>query len=343
MMTLNSSLLKMKKNPGEMLAKLKGEAEKQTKGGKRDVRFWSPTFNKEKGAGSATIRFLPAMSDDALPWVQVYHRSFQGAGKAWYFENDLSTLGRKDDPVYDLTKRLYASGIKSDEEVAKPFKRKVKYIANALVIRDPANPEAEGKVFLYDYGSQIADVIGAAREPKFEDQVALEPFNPWYGAPLNIRITAKVRGNDVLPNYEQSTFGTVAAMADEDEKILDICSKGYDLGEFIAPDKFKTVEELKRLMFEVLGPTVGSGVETVPGWGTPASNTQTRRPRTETQKPAPEKTDLEDDVDGGVPDAFAGDEAELEAAMSGSTPDPTVPAVAPVSDDDMEFMQNLMG
>jgi len=346
-----SSLLKMKQNPSALLDKLKGEAEKQTKGGKKDSRFWSPHFNKEKGTGGAVIRFLPPINEDTLPWVQIYYRTFKGNGGQWYFENDLSTLGQKD-PAGDMARRLYNSGIESDKEVAKKYKRKVKYISNILVIRDPANPENDGKVFLYEYGSQIFDICKAARAEKDPENVdardPFEPFNPWTGANLTIRIKAKQIGKDTVPNYDTSSFGEVCAMKDTDDEIVEICSKGYSLTEFIAPEQFKSFDELAKLLFEVVGPTVGSGIETVPGWAAPAAAAAaaTRKP----QQPAASKQQ---------DDEFDQQDDDLDAIMGGGTtqaaasaaPAATPPAdeagddlPPPASDDDdLAFMENLMG
>ena len=37
-------------------------------------------------------------------------------------------------------------------------------------MKDPSNPENEGKVFLYKYGKKIFDKIMSAMQPEFEDE-----------------------------------------------------------------------------------------------------------------------------------------------------------------------------
>lgn len=333
---LKASLLAMKKNPKALLDAMKETAEKQSKGGgTKDARFWKPTFDKKTGVGSATIRLLPSPDAGELAWAQVYSRSFKGPTGKWYFENDLSTLGRKDDPVGNMCRRLYNSGIESDKEVQKKYKRKVNYIYNIKVISDPANRENDGKVFLYETGAQIFKIIQDAREAKFEDEVAIEGTDPWCGANLNLRIIGKELNNDIVPNYEKSSFGQVCALADTDDEIFEIISKGYSLKEFVAADKFKTVEELQTLLFEVLGPRVGSGVETVEGWGDGAP-AGVKAPKQETAKAS--------DKPAARPAEVPEDEADLDEIMKVAKQEQQDEPSSPVADqDDMEFFETLMG
>ena len=117
---------------------------------KEDTRFWQPTVDKA-GNGSAVIRFLPAPKGEDLPWVQIWNHGFQGPTGKWYIENSLTTIGQND-PVSELNSKLWNSGIESDKDIARAQKRKLTYISNIVVVKDPAHPELEGQVFLYKYG-----------------------------------------------------------------------------------------------------------------------------------------------------------------------------------------------
>ena len=94
-----------------------------------DDRFWRLEGDKA-GNGTATIRFLPRVEGDELPWVRIFSHGFQGPTGKWYIENDLSTIKQKD-PVGDLASRLWNSGIESDKDEA----RKVAQV----ILSDPAN------------------------------------------------------------------------------------------------------------------------------------------------------------------------------------------------------------
>jgi hypothetical protein len=45
------------------------------------------------------------------------------------------------------------------------------------VIKDKLNPEAEGKVWLFEYGKKIQERIKSAISPAFEDEESFDPFN----------------------------------------------------------------------------------------------------------------------------------------------------------------------
>lgn len=62
-----------------------------------DERFWRLEGDKV-GNGTATIRFLPRVDGDELPWIKIFSHGFQGPTGKWYIENSLTTLG-EDDPV----------------------------------------------------------------------------------------------------------------------------------------------------------------------------------------------------------------------------------------------------
>ena len=76
----------------------------------------------------------------------------------WYIENSLTTLNQKD-PVSEYNSQLWNSGVESDKEIARKQKRKLQYYSNIYVVQDSANPENEGKVFLYRYGKKIFDKL----------------------------------------------------------------------------------------------------------------------------------------------------------------------------------------
>ena len=122
-----------------------------------DERLWKPNVDKA-GNGYAVIRFLPAPKGEELPWVRVWNHAFQIPTGQWYIENSLTTLNQKD-PVSEYNSQLWNSGVESDKEIARKQKRKLQYYSNIYVVQDSANPENEGKVFLYRYGKKIFDKL----------------------------------------------------------------------------------------------------------------------------------------------------------------------------------------
>jgi|TARA_B100001142_G_scaffold74350_1_gene75066 hypothetical protein len=242
--------LKKQSKLGSLTSKLVNQVEKMNKSaGSSDERLWKPEVDKA-GNGYAVIRFLPPPDGEDMPFAKVYSHAFTGPGGQWYIENSLTTLG-KDDPVSEFNSQLWNNGTDAGKEQARKQKRKLSYISNIYVVKDPANPQNEGKVFLYKYGKKIFDKIMAAMQPEFEDETPINPFDFWQGANFKLKIK-RVAG---YWNYDSSEFAIQGPLLDEDEEMEAIWNKEYSLQEFLAPDQFKSYDELKARLELVLGKT----------------------------------------------------------------------------------------
>ena len=234
----------------KLLASVQEENAPQEKKSYVDDRLWKPELDKS-GTGSAVIRFLPAVDGEELPWVKVWKHAFQGPTGKWYIENSLTTLNQKD-PVSEHNTQLWNTGLESDKETARKQKRKLEYYSNIYVVNDPKHPENNGKVFLFRYGKKIFDKIMAAMQPEFEDETPINPFDFWEGANFKL----KIRKVDGYWNYDKSEFDSVSALLDDDAKLDATWKTQYPLADFHAPSNFKSYEELKKRLDDVLSGTV---------------------------------------------------------------------------------------
>jgi hypothetical protein len=244
---MSFSDLKKQSKLGSLTAKLVKEVEKMNNtSSSGDERLWKLECDKSQN-GYAIIRFLPAPDGEDLPFVKLYSHAFQGPG-GWFIEHSLTTLGQKD-PVSELNSELWNNGTDAGKEIARKQKRKLTYIANIYVVKDPANPDNEGKVFLYKFGKKIFDKITAAMQPEFEDETPIDPFDFWQGA--NFKLKAKnVAG---YRNYDSSEFAAQGALLDDDDAMEAIWKKQYSLAELVSPNQFKSYDELKKRLGHVLG------------------------------------------------------------------------------------------
>tara|TARA_Y100000816_G_scaffold111933_2_gene78313 strand:- start:745 stop:1674 length:930 start_codon:yes stop_codon:yes gene_type:complete len=239
--------LKKQSNLGSLTSKLVKEVEKMNNtGGGGDDRLWKPEMDKT-GNGYAVIRFLPAPDGEELPWAKMYSHAFQGPG-GWYIENSLTTLGQKD-PVSEHNRELWNSGLDSDKETVRKQKRKLSYYANIYVVQDKANPDNEGKVFLYKFGKKIFDKIMEAMQPEYEDETAINPFDFWQGANFKLKLK-KVAG---YWNYDSSEFAASGVLLDDDDALEAVWKKQYSLTSLTAADQFKSYEDLDKRLKMVLG------------------------------------------------------------------------------------------
>lgn len=244
------SFAELKKNRANTISKLAEAAEKVAEGKKNytDDRFWSPTVDKA-GNGYAVIRFLPAAEGESLPWVRYWDHGFKGPTGRWYIENSLTSIG-KDDPLSELNSKLWNTGIEENKQKVRERKRRLHYVANVLVISDPANPANDGKVKLFKFGKKIFDKILDVMQPEFEDEKAVNPFDLWEGADFKI----KIRNVEGYRNYDKSEFAPVSALFNgDDKKLEEVYKQLVKLSEFLDPKNYKSYEELVKKLKEVLG------------------------------------------------------------------------------------------
>lgn len=248
------SLDHLRKNRMSDINKLVAAAEKvggnagQQQASYEDNRFWKPEVDKA-GNGFAIIRFLPTPVGEDLPWVRYWDHGFQGPG-GWYIEKSLTSIGMND-PVGEVNTKLWNSGLDSDKEIARKQKRRLHYVANVLVVSDPAHPENEGKIFLYQFGKKIFDKMMDVMQPQFQDEEPVNPFDLWEGANFKL----KIRNVEGYRNYDKSEFDKPSAVSNDESELEAIYAKVYSLKEFTDPSKYKTYDELKAKLERVLGGT----------------------------------------------------------------------------------------
>ena len=248
------SLKEMKRNRAASLAKLSEQAANAVGGKKNydDERFWRPTRDKE-GNGYAEIRFLPPKEGEDDAWIIYYDHGFKGPTGQWYIEKSLTTIG-KDDPVGEMNSELWNKEgtddqVKANRKIVRDRKRRLHYVANILVEKDPANPANEGKVFLYDFGKKIFEKLKDAMEPGFEDETPINPFDFWDGATFKVKVR-KVEG---WVNYDKSEFKDQEPLFGGDEdRLQEVYDQLHSLSDLISPDKFKSYDELKLKLNKVL-------------------------------------------------------------------------------------------
>jgi hypothetical protein len=290
----------LKKNRTKTLDKLNSQLEKISSKSYQDPnagKFWKPTRDKA-GNGFAVIRFLPASKGEEMPFVRIWDHGFQGPTGLWYIENSLTTLNQ-DDPISEFNSKLWNSGVESDKEQARKQKRRLKYTANIYVVKDGANPENEGKVFMYQFGKKIFDKLNDLMNPTFEDEEPTNPFDLWEGA--NFRL--KIRQFEGYPNYDKSEFDPSSALSEDDEVLERIWGEQHSLQDLVSEGNFKSYAELKTKMYRVLDlqndePTASAPVvETADELDLSSMSNDTSEPVMATAEPSVGSSASDDDDD----------------------------------------------
>lgn len=254
------SFSSLKKNRQKALDDIAKRAEEST--GKKtygpDERIWRITKDKNQN-GRAIIRFLPPPENNP-EWVEIFSYGFQGPSGLWYIEKDRNTLGWDEpDPVSEIVSEIWSKH-GADKDVARnkvgDRKRKKKFVTNILVVDDPAKPENNGKVFLFEFGPQVMGIIKSAMTPEFEDEQRINPFDLWDGG---ANFSFKVfKNQDNQVSYLKSAFMDPAPAADKtgkeysDEELEEFYNQTYDLIEYQRSD-IKSYDELLAKYNRVMG------------------------------------------------------------------------------------------
>jgi len=250
---MSLATLRKENSLDKLLGAVQSENAPQEKKSYVDDRIWKPVMDKT-GNGFAIIRFLPAPKGEELPWAKLWSHAFQGPTGQWYIENSLTTIGQND-PVSEHNSALWNSGVESDKEIARKQKRKLQYYSNIYVVKDGANPENEGKVFLYRYGKKIFDKIMETMQPAFEEDSPINPFDFWEGADFKL----KLRKVDGYWNYDKSEFADPSALSKKDDELEKIWGQTHSLTAFTDNSNFKSYDELKKRLDVVLSGTTKVG------------------------------------------------------------------------------------
>jgi hypothetical protein len=224
-------------------ADVKGTEKKSFK----DDRFWQ-LARDENDNGVAIIRLL--IDPEAVPYIQRYSHAIQSYDtlnkkKRWYINVSPETINEKC-PASELWSKIFNSGTDESKEEARSFSRKIKYMCNIKVIKDPANPQNEGKIFLWEFGTKLKDKFMQALNPSEADRaMGEEPkqlFNPLTGCNIKLKIK-KAAG---FLNYDDTSIDAPSSIYDSAEEAkADILENAYKLSEFKSIESFNTYDELK--------------------------------------------------------------------------------------------------
>lgn len=235
----------------QQVAALKGSS-----GFQKDEKEWKLTLDAQKN-GSAVIRFLPARSDDELAFVRLISHSFK-KNNNWFINNCPATHGDYDGcPICqyisenDLFEKAKSKNSEADKLLSL-ISRKQNFWANILVVKDPGAPENEGKIFKFRFGKKIMDKITSAINGNPDlDEAGIAVTCPFGGA--NFTLKAKKVGD--WPNYDDSTFGATKPIdnIESEDRQKEIFEGMSDLRPIVAPDQFKSKDELSKQFSKVMG------------------------------------------------------------------------------------------
>ena len=231
-----------KQDESQLVEEQKGEAKSY-----KDDRFWM--FTKDSsGNAKAIIRFLPQQDPTKPAYIKTFKHAFQNekTGK-WLIDECPWTIKVKC-PICLYAHETYEQ-YKDKPSKFRPGKQ-TWFISNILIVKDELNPENEGKVFLYRFGRDMFKKIEDAIKGDEDDDISpIKVFNFFEGHNFRINVSEKSIPGYSKPvnDYDKCRFelqpSEVCDGDEEAQKTVYECI--YDLDEFLNPELFKSEEQLK--------------------------------------------------------------------------------------------------
>ncbi len=331
-----SNFAQLIQNQKTNLSKLQEENEATGSGGgaPKDPRKWKHTADKTTYVGTSLIRFLPRYDENGevqLPWVSWTEFNFKNKANKSYWNRNLADIGELD-PVGELNKAHWGSIPEAEKKDGIEAKKarlrnvKQKFVANIVVLEDPANPEAVGKVFLYEFGPSVKKILEKALFPKFEHITPIHFYDFMNGANFRIQTFKDSKG---WYNYDEySTLEAPSPLANGDMAVLEgLYNSCHDLSEFTDKSNYKTYDELKKDLLQVVGGAEYSrimGVDFNPEQLAEAGANpfpQAGANAEQTEQQAQSNTEQQQQATGGNP--FPQAQANAQSAESKPNPFPT--------------------
>jgi hypothetical protein len=152
-----------------------------------------------------------------------------------------NTYGEKC-PIDEYRSKIYSTKDDAQIEKIRPIKRNENWLVNVLVVKDPTNPENQGKIKILRYGKQLAKIIDAAITGDESDEFGAKVFDlSENGCNLKIKVEKNEGG---YASYTGSKF-TSPSKIDELGDIDELYNQANDLDAIF---DHKSYDEIKKLL-----------------------------------------------------------------------------------------------
>ena len=161
---------------------------------------YKPTADDGKdGTYKALIRFVPNPENPRNSLVQKYVHWLTDSNGDSKLVDSPSSIGEKC-PIADVFWKLRNSDSAVDRKSSEKLKRRQQYYSLIKIIKDPQNPDFEGKYMIYKFGYKIKEKIDAELKPDFGEPTQV--FDLFEGKNFELIITRQGDYN----NYDKSKF-----------------------------------------------------------------------------------------------------------------------------------------
>ena len=200
---------------------------------------------RTKPGNTYVVRLIPCVTDPVKTFFHHYSHGWVSEITGQY-QSAISpqTWGERD-PIAEARYRISRTGTEEEKEKARALNRKENWLVNVYVVKDPDNPENEGKIKIFKFGRQIHKIVMEAMEGEDADEFGEKIFDLSKNG-CNFRIKVEEQGG--YATYVSSRFSSPSEILGvTDEKIKEIHDQIHDL-ENVYP--VKSYDELEVMLKE---------------------------------------------------------------------------------------------
>lgn len=157
-----------------------------------------------KTGNTYTVRLLPYTPEPSKTFFHYFSHGWVSEATG-QFQSAISpqTWGERD-PIAEARFRIMRTGTEEEKEKAKALTRREQWLINVYVVKDPENPENEGKVKILRFGKQLHKIIMEAIEGDDAEEFGEKIFS--YPEGCNLRVKVEEQGG--YPSYVTSRFAS---------------------------------------------------------------------------------------------------------------------------------------
>ena len=203
-------------------------------------------FMKTEMDKTYIVRLLPNVEAPDRTFFHYYHHMW----KSVVTNNLISVLCPmtygETCPIEEYRSKIYRQKDEVEIEKSRPVKRNESWLANVYVIKDPTNPENEGKVKILRFGKQLNKIITDAISGDDADEFGAKIFDlSENGCNLKIKVDANPGG---YPQYVSSKFMSPSKIEGIDN-VDEIYSQVKQLDKIFTPKSYDEIKEMLDLHF----------------------------------------------------------------------------------------------
>ena len=189
-----------------------------------------------KTGNTYTIRLLPYTPEPSKTFFHYFSHGWVSEATG-QFQSSISpqTWGERD-PIAEARFRIMRTGSEEEKEKAKVLTRREQWLINVYVVKDPENPENEGKVKILRFGKQLHKIIMEAIEGDDADEFGEKIFSYPEGCNLRVKVeeqggypsyvTSRFANPSEIPGLSEDGLGSLYEQAFELDKVYPV--KSYD-------------------------------------------------------------------------------------------------------------------